>query len=249
VPLVVVTTESGGGEWVAADALADCAPDGVDLDAVAAATAELMFLLSGSQYGTATTVVRPFQVVEGCGCGGEMVTFPWSSMARHVCGCASASFVPLTRPVVSVDEVLLDGETLLEGTDYRLVDAGFLVRVGGVWPCCQDMTKPSTEDGTWRVTFTHGTPVTPAGQLAAAALGCEIAKAVGGSSDCALAGRVQSVTRDGVSAVVVADPNFLSQGRTGVSVTDLWLGTVAPNGTSRGGSLTMARSMRGLLVE
>lgn len=251
-PLVVVATEDAGGQWLTSESLAGCAPEGVDVDLVADAAADLMFALSGYQFGSATETVRPFGAIETCGHAaavGDAYSFAWTSHSAWsrvaACGCAGPSYLRLVGPVSAVGSVTIDGEAL-EPDAYVLYDGQWLVRVEGVWPCCQDLTKPSTEDGTWAISYTHGVPVPAAGQIAAQVLGCELAKAAAGSRDCALMGRVQSVTRDGVSAVVVDSQDFLQRGHTGIAVVDLWLASL---GNLHGGTLTMPGSpLRGLLV-
>ena len=249
-PLVVVSTGSAGGQWVNPDDLAACAPEGVDVDLAAEATADLMFALSGHQYGTVTETVRPFRLADVCGCAGALpsdaYSFSWTSHSAWAraasCACSGSSYVRLLAPVIAIGEVLVDGVALVAEDDYRLYDGLWLVRADGArWPCCQDLTVPSSELGTWAITYTHGIEVPAAGQVAAIALGCEIAKAMGGASDCALTGRIQSVTRDGVSAVIVDSQDFLREGRTGIGTVDLWLATL---GNLRAETATIARPGR-----
>jgi hypothetical protein len=57
-------------------------------------------------------------------------------------------------PIISVASVVLDGETLVEGTDWALVD-GFLFRPCG-WEVCGPLPKPAL------VTQTHGLAQVPA---------------------------------------------------------------------------------------
>lgn len=232
-----------GGQWLDSSDLAACAPSGVDVEQVAAAAAEMMFALSGHQFGEVIETVRPFQVSDTCGCAGHAdipgYSFSWTSHSAWsraaACACGGPSYLRLLGPVSDVAEVLVDGEPLVEGDDWTLYDGIWLVRVGGTWPCCQDLTKPSSEPGTWAITYTHGNPVPAAGQLAAQMFACDLAKAAAGE-DCALTGRVQSVTRDGVSAQVVIFDGaaMLAEGRTGIQVVDLWIASL---GVLRGGTI------------
>lgn len=238
-----------GAGWITVADLA-CEVDldtTVDLDQVADATAELMFRWSGEQFGSSTDSYRPYRAAGTCGCGssGSWVTFSWSSMPRWVCGCNGPSYLELPGPVTAVVEVLVDGAALVDGDDYRLVDGRFLVRVGASWPCCQDLTKPSTEEGTWLVTVTHGPGIPAGGKVSARLVAIELAKAAIGA-DCAFSGRVQSVTRDGVSAVIITDPSFITEGRSGIPFVDMWLASL---GNLRGGTITLPGPLRGLLAE
>lgn len=249
-PIVVVSASTAGGQWIASDDLADCAPTGVDLDLAADATADLMFSLSGWQFGTVTETVRPFGLADTCGCVSipdAGYSFSWTSHSAWsraaACRCGGPSYVRLLAPVSAVEAVTVDGATLVADDDYVLYEGMWLVRVGGRWPCCQNLEVPSTEDDTFSVRYTHGDVVPAAGKVAAKALGCEIAKGMAGA-DCALTGRIQSVTRDGVSAVIVDSQDFLREGRTGIAIVDLWLSTL---GSLKGGTIGRPGRMSGLL--
>lgn len=255
-PLVVVDANAAapGGGWLTASDLAACQPSGIDADLAANATAELLFALSGYQYGTVTEKVRPFRAANTCACvsgiGGNAYSFPWTSHSAWSraasCACGGPSYLRLLAPVIDVVAVTVDGETLEPDDDFTLYDGQWLIRGNGAgWPCCQDLTLPSTEAGTWAVTYEHGIAVPAAGKVAAQALGCEIAKAMGGDTDCAFSGRVQTVSRDGVSAqVVILDADsMLNAGRTGIQIVDLWLSTL---GNLHGGTITRG-GLSGLL--
>lgn len=251
--LVVVTDSNAGGDWISPDALAACVPAGVDAKQIAAATADLLFALSGYQYGTTVDTVRPARLGGGCGCGGNIAgfipyaAFPWSSWRWWGCTCRGPSYVALHGPVVSVDEVTVDGATLDESA-YRVLDSLFLVRTDGHWPCCQDLRLPSSEPDTFAVTYTHGPGVPAGGQLAAQALACALAQAAGSSPTGPLAGRIQTINRDGVSSVVLDNQRFLSEGMTGVTVADLWLSTI-PNRSQSPSSGWGMPPLSGLVTE
>lgn len=95
------------------------------------------------------------------------------------CNCCGPPAFALGRiPVVAVSEVKLDGEVLVEGTDYELVD-NLLARLidgesGGRWPTCQNIALPDTEVGTFSVTFTWGAAVPELGAIAARDLACQL---------------------------------------------------------------------------
>lgn len=253
-PEIVIAEADLAMPWVSASDLDD-APDCVDLDQVAQAAGDLLFILSGYQYGSVTETVRPYRVGERCRCGNvynEVVGSPfawstWSGWAGFAsCGCSSPSFIALPGPVTAIEEIRVDG-VVLAADDYSVWDGTFLVRTEGSWPCCQDLRLPSSEEGTFSIRYTHGPGVPAGGRIAARVLAGELAKAAAGQN-CGLNGRVQSVNRDGVSAVVVDDQSFLELGRTGIGVVDLWLGSVNPNGLARGGTIVGPGSaLHGLL--
>src|SRR5690606_6789226 len=68
------------------------------------------------------------------------------------CSCTTLSEVLLPGPVDCVTEVLVDGEQLIEGVDWRLDDNRLLVRLGGMWPKCNRLDLPDDHPGTWSVT-------------------------------------------------------------------------------------------------
>jgi hypothetical protein len=144
------------------------------------------------------------------------------------CSCTFLSQVKLPVPVISIDEVRLDGEVLVPNVDYRLDDGQFLTRLGGnQWPFCNDMSQTSGV-GTWSVIATYGKTVPTLGQMAVGELACEFAKACTGNDDCRLPKPVQQLTRQGVSMSFL-DPNeVFANGRVGLYFSDLFISTVNP---------------------
>lgn len=107
---------------------------------------------------------------------------------------------------------------------------------GGCWPTCQNMAAPTTEPGTFEVTYRRGRPVPEAGLWAAGLLACELVKActVGQSCNCELPANIKSVTREGV-AIDFEQVNVAvigNKGRTGIPEVDLWIQTVNPYGVT-----------------
>lgn len=195
---------------------------------------EVLFDLSGSVWrGVCEATVRP--------CCEPMPARParswWpgehgsvracSCRAIGKCGTHRAGAVDLGRNVVEVLRVVVDGVEL-DPSAYALVEGRWLVSVAGHpgWPCCQDLTIPDGEAGSWSVEFRFGAEPPAAGKMAAAALACEFVKASVGAP-CQLPKRVTSVSRQGVSQTVGIDPFALfGEGATGVDVADLWLASV-----------------------
>lgn len=149
------------------------------------------------------------------------------------CGCRGLSEILLSPTVVSVDEVIVDGVTL-DSADYRIDDYHKLVRLDGErWPCCPNLSVDATEAGSFQITYSHGAEPPAEGVHAAAVLACELILACNGSSECRLPRRVQSVTRQGVSMVVLDPLDFFDQGRTGLAEVDLFIKSVNPKGRQR----------------
>lgn len=144
---------------------------------------------------------------------------------RGRCSCRGLNDVRLPGPIDSVLKIVVDGEELSDAV-YRVDNRTRVVRTdGGRWPVCQDLGKPTSEPGTWAITYLRGTPVPKGGQLAAAVLACEMARALEGG-DCELPERVTSVVREGVSMTILDTFEGLEAGRTGLWLVDSWVASV-----------------------
>lgn len=196
---------------------------------------ELLFLLSGRRYaGECTATVRPSRRVSGDGRRpsdfGDLGWYsPWGyhNINDHgVCGCSSPSSVTLgAYPVTAITEVLIDGE-ILDADTYEIRDNRHLVRTdGGVWPLCS---------GEFTVEFTYGSLPGPAGLRACAEYTRQLCLAETQDNRCQLPERVQTFTRQGVSAVIIDPQQFLENDLTGVTAVDTWLSALRmPRRTAR----------------
>lgn len=145
------------------------------------------------------------------------------------CSCVGLSQVTLGgEPLTSVVEVLIDGQVIPPAWytvhDNRWLvglrkDDGTLLR----FPCCQDLSKPTTEVDTWQVTFTYGTLPPSDGVLACVDLALELAKGSAGG-DCALPPRVTSMIRQGVQVALIDPLAIVASGGFGVYSVDLFVG-------------------------
>lgn len=189
-----------------------------------AVTSEILYNLSGRRFpGVCTDVVRPCST--RCGC------------VHDACSCPGLSEVTLGGwPVIAVTDILVDG-VALDADAWRVDNGTTLVRLDGdVWPCCQDMSLPATDAGTWQVTYSYGRAVPSGGALAAKLFACEVAKLCAGG-DCRLPAKVQSVSRQGVTAGFIDFGAVAELGQIGIPIADQWLS-----------SLDHARQGRGLIV-
>lgn len=143
-----------------------------------------------------------------------------------VCSCTTVSSIRLPGPVDSIVSVVVDGATV-DPSAYRVDNRSQLVRQdGSSWPDCQDLSKPAGEVGTWSVTYKRGVPVPKGGQVAAAMLACEMAKAIVAPKDCQLPRRViQSVTREGITLGFDLFED-IEKGKTGIWMVDDWVASV-----------------------
>lgn len=205
---------------------------------------DVLWSLSGRQYaGVCEATFRPFV---------ECSSTPRSLLStRDGFGCCDAhrSIDLGVYPIVAVTAVKVDGVTL-DADEYRVDDWRYLVRLGGrSWPRRQRMQDADTEDGTWSVTIQYGSPPPPLGVQAAIALGCELAaSAADDGGECRLPERVTSVSRQGVTAVILDPMDFLTDGRTGIYEVDLFLTATNPGRLQRPPAVLTPASMRNRLV-
>lgn len=128
--------------------------------------------------------------------------------------------------------VRFDGDQAVEwtagGPGVEVREIGFLTLGDDdrCWPTCQRLDLPTTEPGTFAVTYRRGVSVPHGGQVAAWMLACELAKAWCGSDDCALPKRVQTITRQGVTMALLDDGAGLERGRTGIFLVDSWVASI-----------------------
>lgn len=230
--------------WAVADedACAPCTADTPDLDKWIGIASELLYELSGQRFpGVCEDTAHP--CAQPCGQDGPRVysddVLMWSNSAvsmlgscgcgRSACGCTSLSELVLTGwPLISVEQVTIDGVELDEAA-YEINDWRRLVRIDGdAWPACSD---------DFEIKFTYGAAPPSPGVAAAASLGCQLALACSGSGDCRLPQRVQSITRQGVSMVLLDPFTFFDDGRTGLYDVDLFLAAYGPTAKKRWPSL------------
>lgn len=232
--------------WTTRAAVAACCTGFSDAstdaqDAAIRAATEILYKVSNDLYpGECDSgYVRPCN--QGCGCWGAWsigLDFGWDpGRARwacdtHVCGCAPLSEVVLAGvPIREITEVLIDGVPL-DADEYALMEPNRLVRMRDadepnvrlVWPGCQIMDLPETEEGTFAISYTFGADPPQAGRSAAAALACEIWKACA-ERECALPEGVTRVVRQGVTMEAAnMAAAALKNGTTGIVAIDSFVG-------------------------
>lgn len=227
-------------------------------DAAIRAATEILYQASNGLYPgeCGPVTVRPCN--DGCSCwgplhfagsGGAGGLYGWTwdptrtrwACAGHVCGCAPTSEVVLAGvPIREIEEVLIDG-VALDPDEYSLIEPNRLVRMRDVtkphqrllWPGCQIIDLPETEEGTFAVVYTYGQDPPQAGRSAAAALACEIWHACSPAGECSLPENVTRTIREGVtieSAGLVAAA--LKTGSTGIAAIDSFLAFFRNEGAS-----------------
>lgn len=210
------------------------------------AVSDVLFVRSGRQFATRTVTVRP--CADPCAVGWQRSwgtttsNAPgwcscWSSSSACSCGAGPERLALGLGPVVEVAQVRHDGVTLVAGTDYRVDEATWIVRLPDAagrarwWPATQRLDLDASEDDTFEVTVLVGEAPPRIGVLAAAELACEVNRI--GSDGCRLDPRTVSVTRDGLTFAVVGLSDALASGRTGLPLVDLFLDTYNPRRLQR----------------
>lgn len=213
------------------------------------AASEILWALSGRQFGLCEITLRPcrrtcdnwgggwpgFDNWWDAGGGGPRPLLFDGAWFNIMCGgCAgSCSCTPIEEavlpgPVYSVTEVKLNGSVMVTGS-YRVDDHRLLVRTdGGMWPVCQDMSAPDTADNTWSVTALYGQQVPVAGQFAVGELAAEFAKACVGAA-CALPSSVGQIARQGVTIDFTKFADIIKEGLVGLRFCDLFISAMNPN--------------------
>ena len=224
-------------------------PVGLLEDTLAVAS-DILFELSGRQFpGSCQETVRPCSQHASLD-GAPNRDVEYSAVYRYpsACSCQRSSSCTCSRipsirlgayPITAIDEVLIDG-VALPTTAYTVHDWRWLVRIDGeTLPCCQNMLLASTEEDTFEVTYTYGSPPPPAGVMAAAELACQLALSCQPETlgECRLPSRVTNITRQGVSMVVLDPMSFLDNGRTGLYQTDLFIAAYNKHGLTRRASV------------
>jgi hypothetical protein len=122
------------------------------------AASDIIAIITGGKVsGRCTDVVRPCNSSFSCGC------------ATRSCACSPAGIV-LRGPMPEITQILIDGAAFV---DYAIVDGTLLVRTDGRgWPGNQDITKPSTEVGTFEITYDYGLPTSTLAARAGAEIVC-----------------------------------------------------------------------------
>lgn len=206
-------------------------------DAAEKLATDFLFRVTGERFGVCDVTVRPCLEPKYSKALGRwlpvIIDGSWYNLSCSscgtMCGCDSgAAAIDLPGPVNSVISVVIEGTTV-PVTAYRL-EGNTLYRVdGGTWPLGRDRTVADGEPGTWSITYGRGLEVPAEGEIAAGVLALEMAKALCNDSSCQLPQRVQNISRQGVTTVLLDSFEELSQGRTGLWLVDSWTTSINGN--------------------
>jgi hypothetical protein len=217
----------------------------------AQAATELLWAMSGRQFGTCTTTLRPCRrqcydqawwtrygtpweagytapgFSYGTGWNGFWFDLSCGSCAGG-CSCSEISEVELPSPVSEIIMVRMDGTPMATGA-YRVDNNRLLVRTDGQrWPRCNNLALDDSQPGTWSVTASYGSEVPVGGQLAVGEMACQILKAMDGQ-DCMLPAGVQQLVRQGVTINLPQIGTLIREGITGLYLVDQFLSSVNPS--------------------
>lgn len=197
---------------------------------------QVMWALSGRQFGTCPVTVRPCPappyIPESVR---QYLPLIWNgdNWQNVSCGCAGGrcvesgpGVVHLPGPVGEILEVRIAGEVL--PADEYILSGSKLYRLGGqAWPS-QDRTRADGMPGTWAVDYTQGMPVPDGVGILTGLLAKEFISACGGGK-CRLPRNVTQVSRQGVSYTMYDPAAVYASGKTGLSEIDIWLMSVNPH--------------------
>jgi hypothetical protein len=213
--------------------------------AIAVAT-DLLFTLSGRQFRSGRSLIRPTPIDSAY--GNQSYLYPYSSMSGYGAawgfaagwawtamgmgwwqGGQDLSEVVLQGPVQRINQVWVDGD-LLSADNYTLYDGRRLVRnvdttgqTTGAWPWNQQLQLPLTEPGTWAIDYDWGRPPPASGKAACIELAVEVAQSLSGQDTTRLPARVISVSTQGVATAVGDALTYIRESMVGIPLVDLFL--------------------------
>jgi hypothetical protein len=238
-------------DWVTGDDVAACCSvetsSGVLFDQAASEASALLFELSGRQFSgyCGPRTVRP--ACDQCFCGYQVlsrgyVIGPWDYgyplMLCDSCliSCSPSRVKLAGYPIRAITQVLINGD-VVSPTEYTIWNQRYLTRLDDSrWPVAQDLTQADTEESTFSITYTYGADPPAMGVSAAAQLGCELYRACGGDTNCALPQGTTRVTRQGIVIEKLAFTSWAFRDggwRTGLPLVDAFLQAYNPAGIRR----------------
>ncbi|AYB70563.1 head-to-tail adaptor [Mycobacterium phage Serendipitous] len=210
-------------------------------DAAEALAIQVLWALSGRQFGLRTITARPCRSPlphELFGReGGTVITsyvLSWEGYGwvTWPCGCAGPcreigpNMVHLPGPVAEVVSVEINGAEL-DPAQWK-VEGNVLYRLTAPWPV-QDLNRPLGNTGTWGVTYKIGLPVPGGVAELTALLAKEFLAAIAGGGNCRLPRTVTTASRQGVTYRVYDPAVIYANGKTGLAEVDMWLASVNPH--------------------
>jgi hypothetical protein len=167
----------------------------------------------------------------------------WGSLCGG-CGLKAVRLAGVAREIISVK---VDGVTLVDGVDY-LLRGRDLIRLNDSWPCSNDLSLAPTEVGTFEVVYTFGKKVPDDARMMATELALHIGLAQCGGAGCQLPERVTRLAFQDATMSLRDPMDFITHGRVGIYIVDLWLASVNPNNKRRRARAYAVHGVRGGLI-
>ena len=133
------------------------------------------------------------------------------------CSCSFSTRVKLIAPVVSIEQVLVEGRPV-DPANYTIEGGAYLVSKTDPWPVC----------GNFTVDYYSGYPVSKEGQYVAGILAEEFLKGMDNPAKCRLPRGVTEINRQGVTISIEA--GLFPDGMTGLPEVDAFIYLWNPNG-------------------
>jgi hypothetical protein len=223
--------------------------------AAAQLAVEVMWALSGRQYGLQDVTVRPCRDDRNLWEGRRFYEgyfdsaydgfydvswgydlFFWGSGDGYVssaCGCSGGGCrlsgpraVHLPGPVHAVTTVTI-AEAALDPSEWTL-ENNVLYRKDHMWPR-QDLGRPMGEVNTWSVDYQLGLQVPVGVDRLTGILAKEFLNAMDSEAKCRLPRTVTAASRNGVSYRVYDPAILYANGKTGLPEVDIWLAAINPH--------------------
>ncbi len=213
------------GLWVQPSELGDLADSEFAYEAARTAS-YILWALSGRKYPGVQMVTERY--------GPHIVpknswrTEPWDTSTYDRVREFAATVPPLTLVNTSFR---LRGTPITEVHSVTYTDTGDVVNPDDYYIVDHTVLRfRSTILRDIEVTYSYGFPPPVAGKMAARDMAINFARLWGGLEDeCTFPDRVQSVTRQGVSWVLLDNQDFIAQFRTGIYAVDLFLKSTNPD--------------------
>lgn len=209
--------------------------------AAAQLAVDVLYALSGRQFGLYTHTVRPCRQPlhidwRGSYYGGYtsyLLSWEGDRWVNWTCGCIGGSckltgpnVIHLPGPVHDVTEVKIAGVVL--ATNVWVLEEDRLYRRDAVWPR-QDLNHPLGDPNTWSVTYQRGIQCPEGLAALTGLLAKEFLDAIDNEGRCRLPRTVTTASRNGVSYRVYDPAVIYANGKTGLPEVDLWLAAINPH--------------------
>ena len=204
-------------------------------NAAEALAIQVMWALSGRQFGLETVTARPCARGSFTPTGRPYIDtyvltdsgwFSWPCGCSGPCRETGPNMVHLYGPVAEVLSVQVGGVEL--PNNVWAVEGNVLYRRDAPWPR-QDLNRPEGDSCTWSVTYQLGLAVPEGVAALTGLLAKEFIDALNNEGRCRLPRTVTTATRQGVTYRAYDPAVIYANGKTGLPEIDMWLAAVNPH--------------------